>query len=457
VFSGSNGNTISIYANDGDIGGSANIFLSKLASTTASRALVSDGSGLISAATTTATEIGYVNGVTSAIQTQLDAKTLKSTLTAKGSIYVATGASTPAELIVGSDNQILVADSVQATGVKWAAASSLSLISRNYLYNGEFRFIQRWDSAAGATNAVDEDEYGFDRWYMLHENAATNSINVSREDPALTASPSQYAGKFVKTDAGNDQIALAQILPYQESITLRGKELTFAFYAKTASSEVTSLRACIGEWSGTADSVTSDVVATWGTETPTWIANFDCANTPADLTISDTWAQVSVTGTLDAATNNVVVVIWTDNSEAQNDEFYITQTQLIDGSAAAEWTQIAKSYQQDLAECQRFFEKSYDVDTTLLTATNAGQRSERASGTAHQLYVQYETRKFSDPTVTLYNPDGSGNNCEDLSTGTDLTCTVSASAHNTRGFTLSITSSVDGNSVATHFGASAEL
>lgn len=44
------------------------------ASLTVSRALVSDGAKAIVAATTTATEIGYVNGVTSAIQTQLNAK-----------------------------------------------------------------------------------------------------------------------------------------------------------------------------------------------------------------------------------------------------------------------------------------------------------------------------------------------------------------------------------------------
>jgi hypothetical protein len=57
-----------------DVSGSAAIALSKLAATTASRALVSDASGVITPATTTATEIGYVNGVTSAIQTQLNAK-----------------------------------------------------------------------------------------------------------------------------------------------------------------------------------------------------------------------------------------------------------------------------------------------------------------------------------------------------------------------------------------------
>lgn len=43
---------------------------------TASRAVVTDSNGLPTAATTTATEIGYVNGVTSAIQTQLNAKDL---------------------------------------------------------------------------------------------------------------------------------------------------------------------------------------------------------------------------------------------------------------------------------------------------------------------------------------------------------------------------------------------
>jgi hypothetical protein len=41
---------------------------------TASRAVVTDGLGLLASATTTSTEIGYVNGVTSALQTQLDSK-----------------------------------------------------------------------------------------------------------------------------------------------------------------------------------------------------------------------------------------------------------------------------------------------------------------------------------------------------------------------------------------------
>ena len=57
------------------VSSSAAIAFSKMADLTASRALVSDGSGDVSVSAVTSTEIGYLDGVTSAIQTQLDAKT----------------------------------------------------------------------------------------------------------------------------------------------------------------------------------------------------------------------------------------------------------------------------------------------------------------------------------------------------------------------------------------------
>ena len=58
-----------------DISSSAAIAFSKMANLTTGRALVSDGSGDVSVSAVTSTEIGYLDGVTSAIQTQLDTKT----------------------------------------------------------------------------------------------------------------------------------------------------------------------------------------------------------------------------------------------------------------------------------------------------------------------------------------------------------------------------------------------
>lgn len=60
-----------------DVNASAAIAVTKLAAVTASRALASDASGFITPATTTSTELGYVNGVTSAIQTQLNTQNAK--------------------------------------------------------------------------------------------------------------------------------------------------------------------------------------------------------------------------------------------------------------------------------------------------------------------------------------------------------------------------------------------
>lgn len=55
----------------------AAIAVNKLAALTAARAVVLDGSGFLSASAVTSTELGYLSGVTSALQTQIDSKVSK--------------------------------------------------------------------------------------------------------------------------------------------------------------------------------------------------------------------------------------------------------------------------------------------------------------------------------------------------------------------------------------------
>lgn len=57
--------------------------------------------------------------VSSATQTALNAKADKSSWTAKGALVSATAANTPSAITVGSDNQVLAADSNQSTGLVW--------------------------------------------------------------------------------------------------------------------------------------------------------------------------------------------------------------------------------------------------------------------------------------------------------------------------------------------------
>ena len=57
--------------------------------------------------TVSATELGYVDGVTSAIQTQIDGKIAKTLTTTTGDTIYASSANTPARLPVGSTGQVL--------------------------------------------------------------------------------------------------------------------------------------------------------------------------------------------------------------------------------------------------------------------------------------------------------------------------------------------------------------
>lgn len=74
-----------------DINTSAAIAVSKLAALTVSRAVATDGSGFLTVATTTAAELAFVSGVTSAIQTQINTKAPTASPTLTGTVTVPNG------------------------------------------------------------------------------------------------------------------------------------------------------------------------------------------------------------------------------------------------------------------------------------------------------------------------------------------------------------------------------
>jgi hypothetical protein len=69
------------------------------------------------------------SSIDSTLKTQIDAQIPDSLLTTKGDLIAATGASTPARLGVGTNGQVLVADSTASTGLAWGSPSSGSMTS----------------------------------------------------------------------------------------------------------------------------------------------------------------------------------------------------------------------------------------------------------------------------------------------------------------------------------------
>lgn len=108
----------------------------ELTALTASRAIVTNSSGNLVQSSVTSTELGYLSGVTSAVQTQLDARILKNIGTTKGDIITYSASNTPVRLGVGTNGYVLTAASGAAGGVTWAAAGGGGL-SADYAFTYE--------------------------------------------------------------------------------------------------------------------------------------------------------------------------------------------------------------------------------------------------------------------------------------------------------------------------------
>ena len=91
-----------------DVSSSAAIAFSKMENLTASRALYSNGSGDVTVSDVTSTELGYLDGVSSAIQTQLDAK--QATITGSATTIDTESLTASRAVVSNSSQKIAVSD-----------------------------------------------------------------------------------------------------------------------------------------------------------------------------------------------------------------------------------------------------------------------------------------------------------------------------------------------------------
>ena len=182
-----------------------------------------------------------------------------------------------------------------------------------------------------------------DRWYILSDG--NDVIDVTQTTTVPTTGAQYSIGLDVETI--NKKFGIAQIIENTNCYGAIGGNVTLSFQAKvSATTKLDNIKCAIVAWSGTADTVTSDIISAWGAEgtNPTLIANATYENTPANLNVTTSFATYSVTAAVDVTDTTL------------GDFLYITNVQLEVGSTATPFER--RLYNQELANCQRYFEKS---------------------------------------------------------------------------------------------------
>ena len=303
-----------------------------------------------------------------------------------GALVIQTGVTPTTALTVGSDQSVTFAGAVSLSGNQTTtgnltvngnttlgdastdtilmtgapsiggAGLGMGMGFRNRIINGGMGIAQRGTSfTSGANN---DDAYVLDRFYILSDG--NDAIDVTQTTTVPTGA--KYSiGLDVET--ANKKFGIAQIIENANCFDVIGGNATLSFQAKVSSTtKLDNVKCAIVAWSGTADTVTSDIISAWGAEgtNPTLIANATYENTPANLNVTTSFATYSVTANVDtASTSNIIVFIWSDVTDTTAGDFlYITNVQLEKGSTATSFDY--RPYGTELALAQRYF---YITDT----------------------------------------------------------------------------------------------
>jgi hypothetical protein len=301
-----------------------------------------------------------------------------------------------------------------------ANAVTPSVNMKNRIINGAMVIDQR---NAGASVTPTDGQYTLDRWqgwasavgkYTVQQNAGSVTPPDGFKNYLGVTSTSAYS-----VNSG-DYISLRQVIEGYNIAdlgwgTANAKTVTLSFwvrssltgtfggvlknYDNTRSYPFTYTISSANTWEQKSITVVGETTGTWLSTNGNGISLiFGLGVGSTFLGTAGSWASANYWSATGATS-----VVGTNGAT-----FYITGVQLEVGSTATSFDY--RPYGTELALCQRYFEKSYDTEVAVGTATGNGsayQNSLGLSGTVStgQIYVSYRTTKRTQPTITMYSPN----------------------------------------------------
>ncbi len=304
---------------------------------------------------------------------------------------VATDIGTPSNNTVGPD-QLNDAEKPEIRGFL-----ELDLLrGENAIINGNFDFWQYGTSIVSSTSA----SFLADRWF---HNTSGSTYSASRQE--FTEGQTDVPGNpryFLRhsVSVGNDFAGFLQRIEGVD--TFAGETATITAYVKGVNPGGGAVYCYLYQTFGTGGSPSVAVVVEQD-EHP--------------IVLTSSWQKISFTidvPSMDGKTigtdgNDALWLIFSQASDTSTDawEMDISRVSMVLGDATGENDPYPRrSKQQELAACQRYFEKSYLLEVAPGTVTGNGKVAANfARNTSNQNYehVPFKQTKRSVPTMTLYS------------------------------------------------------
>ena len=316
-------------------------------------------------------------------------------LTTKGDIFAATGNAAYTRFAAGNNGESLYADSTTSTGLRWQGDFNTG---KNKVLNGAFDI---WQRGTTFINPANDTGYTADRFYSVH-NGSGATRTITRETFTPGAAPasgyeSQYFLRYNISAPGTGNTYNYITTSIEDVRTFAGQTVTFSFWAKASANINVGWN--VDQFFGSGGSA----------------VNYNAGGFPqSTFNLTNSWQRFTAVANMSSISGKTIgtssyLRLFIALPSNQNITVDTWGWELESGSVASAFTTNTANPQAELAACQRYYYKTYNIDVTPGTITDPGYLvCDIPSLRLTRHGFRFPVTMRSAPSMIVYNPATGG-------------------------------------------------
>ena len=340
-------------------------------------------------------------------------------------------------------------------------ANAETVPGQNLIINGAMDIWQRGTSWTARSTAIDNTRgYDADRFFLYRTTSSAWTVTVGQSTPPTVAQAGiklNHARKLTivadeASPAVGEYLVTGYVVEGYDIAKVIGKKATLSFWVKSnqtgtfclSFNNATSSQSYVTEYTISSADTWEQKTITMSLETGDITPDGNW-NYSSGLGLAIQWmldANVAGSGTYTTSTTDAWQTankLHTDNQTQLTaaDTFELAAVQLEIGSTATKFQPAGRNIQEEVAMCQRYYEKSYNIGVAPGSNSAFGQEwgiiGKLVTNGQYWASSKFKVTKRNTPSVSIWTSTGTADNVA-LNTDGDVSAAIQSQSHN--GFTL---------------------